>query len=64
MKRKLRILRIWYYGKLPYAKKVKRWMKGQLFRDLHKLVPNHIEKIIERYGIQNYITMFEQFMQR
>ena len=50
MKRYYRIFRIWYYGKLPYAKKYKKWLKGMLFRQLLELAPKMYESYQSKYG--------------
>lgn len=50
MKRVFRIARIWYFGKLPYAKRINMWMKGRLFRELYAVSEEYIEKYKERYG--------------
>jgi hypothetical protein len=60
MKRYFRIFRIWYKGKLPYAKKVNRWIKGQFIRDLQELSKIYYPKILEKYGNENYTTVMEQ----
>lgn len=59
MKRKIRILRIWYYGKLPYAKRVKRWMQMRIYRELQELTTTMYPKYLEKYGNENYITAME-----
>lgn len=50
MKRAFRIIRIWYFGKLPYGKRVNKWMRGRLFRDLYAVGQEYVEKYKERYG--------------
>lgn len=60
IRRWVRILRVFYFGKLTYAKKVRRWINGQLFIDFQELTPKYYEKMVEKYGNQNYITVMEQ----
>ena len=56
----VRIIRIWYKGKLPYAKRYRRWMRGQLFRDLVRLIPDYLVKLQERYSMSS--QEFEETM--
>ena len=60
MKRYFRILRIWYFGKIGYAKRVRRWIRGQFIRDLQELSKIYYPKILEKYGKENYTTVMEQ----
>jgi hypothetical protein len=62
MKRTLRILRIWWCGKMPYAKRVRRWIKGQLFRDLQKEIPNYVERMKEKYSPENFKLFSDYFL--
>jgi len=49
-KRNFRIIRIWWFGKLPYTKRLRKWMNGQLLRDLQNLTPRYMERYVEKYG--------------
>jgi len=61
MKRKLRILRIWFYGKLPYAKKYRKWLNGTLFRGLQSLHDVYSKQHLEKYGSGEYEKSLKQF---
>ena len=50
MKKYLRILKIWYHGKLPYAKRVRTYIKGQFFRDLYQESSLHMDSYVQKYG--------------
>lgn len=50
MKRTFRILRVWWFGKLRYAKRYKHWMGGSLFRELKASAPDFFKRMGERYG--------------
>jgi len=64
MKRYYRILRIWYNGKLPYAKRVHKWMKGRLFRDFQLLTPMYLKNMMEKYGNDAYTKALEEIMSK
>lgn len=55
-----RILRIWYFGKIGYAKRVRIWIREQFIRDLQELTPKYYEKYVQKYGSENYTTVMEQ----
>ena len=61
IKRKFRILRIWYYGKLRYAKKYKRWMNGNLIRQLGVLTAQYHPEYMRKYGNESYIEAMKLF---
>jgi hypothetical protein len=54
-----RVVKIWYYGKLPYAKKYRHWLRGRLFRSIHELSDSYLKKIIEKYSDNNCNLMME-----
>jgi hypothetical protein len=57
-RRNYRILRIWYCGKLPYAKRFRRWMNGQLLRDLDKFFPDYYQTMLDKYGDKDFLQDF------
>ena len=56
MRRWLRIYRIWRKGKLPYAKRVREYIRTRLIMELQLLTPTFYKKFSERYGTESYIN--------
>lgn len=61
MKRKLRIIRIWFFGRYKLMKAIQRYRRGQLFRDLNLLTPDYIPKIIAKYGNISWLPHYLEF---
>lgn len=57
MKRSYRILKIWIFGKLNYAKRVRRWMKWQIIRDLY--ATETPERIIQKYSSMEFKNILD-----
>lgn len=54
MKRMFRILIIILNGKFRLLKKISKWIRGQLFRDLNNAAPDFIKQMIKKYGAPSY----------
>lgn len=50
MLRYWRIFKIRIAGKYTYLKRVHKWMKGQLFRDLHEFTPLFYKDLVTKYS--------------
>lgn len=64
MKRKLRILRIWFFGKYNYLKKVHRWRMGQWFRDLQQISPKYYEEMVNKYQDESFTLLIEKMSKK
>lgn len=61
IKKVFRIIRVWSNGKLTYAKRYRKWMKGRLLRDLIELTPRYYQELVNKYGGEVSPFIIESF---